>query len=53
MAINNEILKEMAVIVIRNYYDGYYTKEYIILWGMVKFHTGGESPRTRASVPNR
>ena len=29
MAINNEILKEMAVIVIRNYYDGYYPKEYI------------------------
>ena len=29
MAINSDKLREMAIIVIHNYYDGYYTKEYI------------------------
>ena len=29
MAIDSEKLQEMAVIVIHNYYDGYYSKEHI------------------------
>ena len=29
MAIDNEKLQEMAVIVIHNYYDGYYSREHI------------------------